>query len=107
MPLLLQHLALSLRSARIKANMTMRELAAKAGISAQMVHFIEAGARNTSLDQWERLFESVGCRLVVTVEPADGERPDIDRLVALYNETPPDLRPALLSLVESAGRRTE
>lgn len=71
-----------LRAARIAAGLTMRELAAKADLSHQMVDKVESGG-NTTLTTLEQLAQAAGATLTVRIErPPSPPRPvpPVDRL---------------------------
>lgn len=77
-----QDVGRQLRRARIAAGLTMRELAARADVSHQLVEKVEAG-QNTTLQTLDRLAEGTGAELVVRIEraaPRPRELPPVDRL---------------------------
>lgn len=57
-----------LRCARLAAGLTMRELAAKAGLSHQLVDKAESGG-SIRFSSLEKLSEAASARLVVRIEP--------------------------------------
>ena len=60
-----------LREWRGKRRTSRRVLAEFAGVSHTSFARAERGA-DARVSTWERLFEALGCRLVLTVEEADG-----------------------------------
>jgi predicted nucleotidyltransferase/DNA-binding XRE family transcriptional regulator len=77
--------ALLVRSARERAHLSARDLAARCGVSASTVTRIERGEINPTVAMLERLLDASGNELIVTVEPHP-KRPTIDALRALRNE---------------------
>jgi predicted nucleotidyltransferase/DNA-binding XRE family transcriptional regulator len=82
------------RSARERAGMSARDLAAKSGVSTSTVTRIERGEINPTVTMLERLLDASGNELVVTVQP----RPDRPTLTALHER-----RDELLDIVASFG----
>lgn len=62
--------AAELRTARVAAGLSIRELAARAGTSHSAVVAYEQGAREPSVATFERLLRATGHRVRVVVEPA-------------------------------------
>lgn len=77
--------ALLVRSARERAHLSARDLAARCGVSTSTVTRIERGEINPTLAMLERLLDASGNELIVTVEP-HRQRPTIGALRALRNE---------------------
>jgi transcriptional regulator with XRE-family HTH domain len=70
-----------LQSARVRALMSQRVLATRAGTSQQWVSLVERGRVDLRLADAERLFEALGARLVVqTARQSDVGEPDPDIL---------------------------
>lgn len=93
-----------LRAARLAAGLTMRELAAKADLSHQLVDKVESGA-NTKLNTLEQLATAAGATLVVRIEVAPSAPrvlppPDrlavASRLLAVLPRLPDDVVDELL-----------
>ncbi|MFN8040785.1 MAG: helix-turn-helix transcriptional regulator [Acidimicrobiales bacterium] len=62
--------ARELRTARLAAGISIRELAARAGTSHSAVVAYEQGTREPSVATFERLLRATGFRARVAVEPA-------------------------------------
>jgi transcriptional regulator with XRE-family HTH domain len=73
------------RSARERAHLSARDLAARCGVSASTVTRIERGEINPTVAMLERLLDASGSSLVVTVEPRM-ERPTLEELRELRDE---------------------
>jgi len=71
--------AVLVRTARKRAQLSARDLAARAGVSPSTVTRIERGEINPTLVMLERLLDASGNQLVVTVEPRP-QRPTLDAL---------------------------
>jgi transcriptional regulator with XRE-family HTH domain len=82
------------RSARERARMSARNLAAKSGVSTSTVTRTERGEINPTVTMLERLLDASGNELVVTVHP----RPDRPTLAALRER-----RDEILDIVASLG----
>ncbi|MDA7645136.1 helix-turn-helix domain-containing protein [bacterium] len=52
-----------LREERSRGGLSMTDVAAKAGLSQQMVSYVERGLRTPSLDTLVRMADAVGCDL--------------------------------------------
>jgi len=65
-----------LRARRTAAGRTVASVAADAGLSVPYIANLENGRGNPTTTALTRLAEALGMRLVVTLEPADGSRPD-------------------------------
>ena len=74
----MQHPAIGreLRARRTAAGRTVASVAADAGLSVPYIANLENGRGNPTTTALTRLAEALGMRLVVTLEPADGGRPD-------------------------------
>ena len=59
----------SLMEARIRQNMTQKELSERTGITQADISRIENGTRNPSLSMLKRLAKGLGCRLKVEFIP--------------------------------------
>jgi len=68
--------------ARLRAGLSQRELATRAGTSQSAVARIESGAVRPSFDTARRLVAACGFDLRVTLAPASAPRPD--RVVEAY-----------------------
>ena len=64
--------------ARVRANLSQRELAQRAGTSQSAVARIESGAVSPSFETVRRLVEACGFELRVTVAPAGASDPVVD-----------------------------
>jgi predicted nucleotidyltransferase/DNA-binding XRE family transcriptional regulator len=73
------------RSARERAELSARDLAARCGVSTSTVTRIERGELNPTVAMLERLVEASGNELVVMVEPRHGA-PTMDALRARRND---------------------
>ena len=65
-----------LRARRTAAGRTVASVAADAGLSVPYIANLENGRGNPTTTALTRLAEALGMRLAVTLEPADGSRPD-------------------------------
>jgi predicted nucleotidyltransferase/DNA-binding XRE family transcriptional regulator len=86
--------ALLVRSARERAHMSARDLAAASGVSASTVTRIERGEVNPTVVMLERLLEASGNQLDVVVSP----RPPRPTLAELRSH-----RNTIIGIVESFG----
>jgi len=77
--------ALLVRSARERARLSARDLAARCGVSASTVTRIERGEINPTVAMLERLLDASGNELIVTVEPRR-QPPTIDAVRARRDE---------------------
>jgi transcriptional regulator with XRE-family HTH domain len=59
------------REARVRARLTQRQLAEKAGVSQPTIARIESGAVRPSFDQVHRLVRACGLDLQIAIAPAD------------------------------------
>ena len=84
-----------IREARRRADLTQRELAARAGVSQPLVARIESGAVDPSFGRWMQLIRASGFDVTIHVTPLDedawslvergaGSTPDerLDRMLA-------------------------
>ncbi len=69
--------AVLVRSARERARLSARDLAARCGVSTSTVTRIERGEINPTVSMLERLLDASGNELVITVEPRR-EPPTLD-----------------------------
>lgn len=60
-----------LRTARVRAKLSQRELAERVGVAQSVISVYEAGRRQPSLQTLERLIEATGQRLRLNIEPQD------------------------------------
>ena len=60
-----------IREARRRADLTQRELAARAGVSQPLVARIESGAVDPSFGRWLRLVRASGFDVTIHVTPLD------------------------------------
>lgn len=78
-------LGASIRTLRERAKITQRELAERAGVSHQMVSFIEQGAKNVTVGTLAAVIEGLGYAVRVEIDifqdADDGEQPSDIRFV--------------------------
>ena len=86
--------ALLIRSARERAHMSARDLAAATGVSASTVTRIERGEVNPTVVMLERLLEASGNQLDIVISPRP-RRPTLDELRSHRN--------TIIGIVESFG----
>jgi transcriptional regulator with XRE-family HTH domain len=63
-----------LKAQREKSRLSMTALAAKAGLSQQMVSYVERGIRNPTLETLLRITEALGVPLGKIITKAEGKR---------------------------------
>ena len=63
-----------LKAQREKRRLSMTELAAKAGLSQQMVSYVERGIRNPTLETLLRITEALDVPLGKMITKAEGKR---------------------------------
>lgn len=87
-----------IRLARMKAHLTQKALAARAGVTQQVVSAYETGRQEPTLPTLQKLIDAAGFELRITLEPND----EHDRSLDAYLESlPPETQ------AEIARRRRE
>lgn len=71
--------------ARLKADLTQRELASRLGVTPQAISAYETGRKDPTLATLQRLVNAAGYELRVHLEPSD----DHDRSIEQYLESLP------------------
>lgn len=97
-----------LRTARLRADLTQRELARRAGTAQSVVARIESGATSPSWDTLSRLVEAAGFSIDATIAVAPVMDTHMLRDVARIRALPPEARLAELANVSAflgAARR--
>jgi transcriptional regulator with XRE-family HTH domain len=97
-----------LRTARLRAGLSQRELARRAGTAQSVIARIESGATSPSWDTLSRLVDAAGFAIDATVTVAPVTETHMLRDVARIRALPPEARLAELANVSAflgAARR--